>query len=210
MKVQMKPQSNWLTLIPAFALGLALCLPAFARAGAPTEQIRTTVDKAIVVLKDPRYSGKKLERRDQLKEILFSRFDFIEMAKRSLGPHWRDLSEAEQKEFVGLFSDLLERTYAEIIESYTDEKVVYLNERTDGSFAEVASKVQSSKGVDYSVNYKVQLNGSEWKVYDIVAENISLVNNYRSQFNTVVKKYSYQELVNRLKSKSDFGGAPKK
>jgi len=206
----MKPRSNWLNLAPGLALALVLFPGARVHAGAPTEQIRTTVDKAIVVLKDPRYSGKKLERRDQLKEILFSRFDFTEMSKRSLGPHWRDLSDTEQKEFVGLFSDLLERTYADIIESYSDEKVVYLNERTDGSFAEVASKVHSSKGVDYSVNYKVQLNGSEWKVYDIVAENISLVNNYRSQFNSVIKKASYQELVNRLKSKSDFGGAPKK
>lgn len=181
-------------------------------AGVPTDQVKATVDKAIVVLKDPRYKGeaKTKERRDQLRQILFARFDFAEMAKRSLGAHWRKRSDAEQKEFVSLFTDLLERAYADIIESYSDEKVVYLNERLDGSFVEVASKIQTAKGQEYSINYKAQQLGSEWKVYDVVAENISLVSNYRSQFDRVINKKSYDELVRLLKNKADFGGAPKK
>lgn len=181
-------------------------------AGVPTDQIKATVDKAIIVLNDPRYKGeaKTKERRDQLKQILFGRFDFAEMAKRSLGAHWRKRSDAEQKEFVSLFTDLLERAYADIIESYSDEKVVYLNERLDGSFVEVVSKIQTAKGQEYSINYKAQQFGSEWKVYDVVAENISLVSNYRSQFDRVINKKSYDELVRLLKNKADFGGAPKK
>lgn len=180
--------------------------------GVPTDQIKATVDKAIIVLNDSRYKGeaKTKERRDQLKQILFGRFDFAEMAKRSLGAHWRKRSDAEQKEFVSLFTDLLERAYADIIESYSDEKVVYLNERLDGSFVEVVSKIQTAKGQEYSINYKAQQFGSEWKVYDVVAENISLVSNYRSQFDRVINKKSYDELVRLLKNKADFGGAPKK
>src|SRR3954468_19200120 len=98
----------------------SLCAPDLGRAGPPTEQIRTMVDKAIVLLKDPRYKdkAKTKERREQLKQILFAHFDFAEMAKRSLAAHWRRRSPDEQAEFVKLFTDVLERSYGDIIESY--------------------------------------------------------------------------------------------
>jgi phospholipid transport system substrate-binding protein len=183
-----------------------------ANAGLPTDQIKSTVDKAVMVLKDPglKPAAKLKERRDQLRQILFSRFDFTEMAKRSLGANWRRRTPQEQEEFVRLFTELLERAYAEIIESYTDEKIVYTYERVDGSYADVASKIQTSRGEEYSINYKVHLISNEWKVYDVVAENISLVNNYRSQFNRVISNSSYEELVRRLRDKAEFTGAPKK
>jgi phospholipid transport system substrate-binding protein len=132
------------------------------------------------------------------------------MAKRSLGAHWRRRSPQEQEEFVRLFTELLERAYGDLIESYSDSKVNYLYERIDGSYADVGSKIITSKGEEYSLNYKAQVTGSEWQVYDVVAENISLVNNYRSQFDRVINKTSYEELVRRLKDNADFGGAPKK
>lgn len=208
----MRPQNNWMKAAVKLFCFVFVSAAVPVAAGVPTDQIKATVDRAIVVLKDPRYKGeaKTKERRDQVKQILFGRFDFAEMAKRSLGAHWRKRSDAEQKEFVSLFTELLERAYADIIESYSDEKVVYLNERLDGSFVEVASKIQTAKGQEYSINYKAQQLGSEWKVYDVVAENISLVSNYRSQFDRVINKKSYDELVRLLKSKADFGGAPKK
>ena len=183
-----------------------------ANAGLPTDQIKSTVDRAVMVLKDPRLKppAKLKERRDQLRQILFARFDFTEMAKRALGSNWRRRTPQEQEEFIRLFTDVLERAYAEIIESYTDEKIVYLNERVDGSYADVASKILTSQGQEYSINYKAHLISSEWKVYDVVAENISLVNNYRSQFNRVISNASYEELVRRLRDKADFTGAPKK
>jgi phospholipid transport system substrate-binding protein len=183
-----------------------------AHAGLPTDQIKSTVEKALVVLNDPRLKppAKLKERRDQLRQILFARFDFTEMAKRALGSNWRRRTPQEQEEFVRLFTDVLERTYAEIIESYTDEKIVYVNERIDGSYADVGSKILTSKGEEYSINYKAHLISNEWKVYDVVAENISLVNNYRSQFNRVIANASYEELVRRLRDKSEFVGAPKK
>lgn len=173
--------------------------------GIATEQIKSTVDRALVVLKDPglRGNNKTKERRDQLKQILFARFDFPEMAKRALGPEWRRRTPAEQEEFARLFGDLLERAYADTIESYTDEKIVYLGEKSDGSYGDVASKILS-KGQEYSIDYKVHLLDNEWKVYDVVVENISMVNNFRAQFSRVINGSSYEELVRRLRAKADF------
>jgi phospholipid transport system substrate-binding protein len=199
----MRHPSKYRTISTTVALlALFLCSTG-ATAGVPTEQIKGTVDKALVVLKDPRLkpAAKTKERRDQLKQILFYRFDFTEMAKRALGAEWRRRTAKEQEEFVQLFTDLLERAYADIIESYSDEKIVYIGEKLDGNFADVSSKVLTSKGEEYSINYKAQLVGVEWKVYDVVAENISMVNNFRSQFNRVISRASYDELVRRLKSK---------
>jgi phospholipid transport system substrate-binding protein len=182
---------------------LLLLTSSVATAGVPTEQIKATVDKALVVLKDPRFktAAKAQERREQLREILFARFDFIEMSKRALGPNWRRRTPQEQDEFTRLFADLLERAYAATIESYTDEKITYVGERLDGTYADVNSKILTSKGEEFSINYKMHLVGSEWKIYDVIVENISMVNNYRSQFNRVISKGSYEELVRRLKSK---------
>jgi phospholipid transport system substrate-binding protein len=181
-------------------------------AGLPTDQIKSTVDKALVVLKDPRLkpTARVKERREQLRQILFARFDFTEMAKRALGANWRRRSPQEQEEFVRLFTEVLEHAYAEIIESYSDEKITYIYERIDGTYADVSSKILTSRGEEYSINYKAHLVSNEWKVYDVVAENISLVNNYRSQFNRVIANGSYEELVRRLRSKAEFAAPPKK
>ena len=183
-----------------------------AQAGVPTEQIRGTVERAVFVLKDPRLkpAAKLKERRDQLKQILFARFDFTEMAKRALGSNWRRRTPQEQDEFVRLFTEILEHAYADIIETYTDEKIIYLNERIEGGFADVTSKILTSRGEEYSINYKAHFVSNEWKVYDVVAENISLVNNYRSQFNRVISNSSYEELLRRLRDKAEFAGATKK
>jgi len=180
--------------------------PGSAAGGVPTDQIKSTVDKALVVLKDPRLkpASKTKERREQLKQILFARFDFTEMAKRSLGANWRRRTPKEQEEFVRLFTDLLERAYADTIESYGDEKILYVGERLDGDYADISSKVLTSKGEEFSLNYRAHFVGSEWRVYDVVVENISMVNNYRSQFNRVITNASYEELVRRLKDKADF------
>jgi phospholipid transport system substrate-binding protein len=208
----MSPQSNQLKILIAALLTAAALTASPARAGLPTDQIKATVDKAQVVLKDPRLKSatKQSERREQLKQVLFSRFNFAEMAKRSLGANWTRRTPQEQEEFVRLFTEVLERAYADIIESYIDEKIVYLAEKVDSGYADVNSKIVTNKGEEYSINYRAQLVGNEWKVYDVVAENISLVNNYRSQFNRVIAKSSYEELVRRLKDKNEFAGAPKK
>ena len=183
-----------------------------ADAGVPTDQVKATVDKALTVLKDPQLKppAKLKERRDHLRQILFARFDFAEMAKRALGSNWRQRTPQEQEEFVRLFTELLERAYAEIIESYTDERIIYINERIDGTYADVGSKIQTSRGEEYTINYRAHWVSNEWKIYDVVAENVSLVNNYRSQFNRVIANSSYEELLRRLRDKAASAGAPKK
>jgi phospholipid transport system substrate-binding protein len=186
--------------------------PGAAAAGVPTDQIKATVDRALLVLRDPKFkpAGKIKERRDQLKQILFSRFDFTEMSRRALGANWRRRTPQEQEEFVRLFADLLERAYASTIETYTDEKIVYVGEKVDGNYAEVNSKILTSKGQEYSIDYKTQVVSGEWKVYDVVVENISMVNNFRSQFNRVINNSSYEELVHRLKEKQNDFNSPKR
>lgn len=205
------PGNNLLATVGAAAL-FCLLSAGSAGAGMPTEQIKGTVEKALLVLKDPRLkpAAKAQERRDQLRQILFARFDFAEMAKRALGSNWRRRTPQEQAEFVRLFTDVLERAYAGIIESYSDEKIIYLSERIDGGFADVGSKIITGSGEEYSIYYKAHMVSNEWKIYDVVAENISLVNNYRSQFNRVIAKSSYEELLRRLRDRSEFAGAPQK
>ncbi len=198
---------RYLTVSVTVLILLSIWLtPGSAVGGVPTDQIKSTVDKALVVLRDPRFkpAAKTKERREQLKQILFGRFDFTEMAKRSLGANWRRRTPKEQEEFVRLFTDLLERAYADTIESYGDEKIVYVGERLDGGYADVSSKVLTSKGEEFSLNYRAHFVGGEWRVYDVVVENISMVNNYRSQFNRVISNSSFEELVRRLKDKADF------
>ena len=202
----MRARNSFTVIVTSLLLGFALS-PAQAAGGVPTDQIKATVDKAIVVLKDSRLkpTTKSKERREQLKQILFARFDFTEMGKRALGANWRRRTPKEQEEFVRLFSELLEHAYADIIESYTDEKIVYSGERLDGSYADVNSKILTGKGEEFSINYKAHLINGEWRVYDVIVENISMVNNFRSQFNRVIANSSYEELIRRLRDKADFG-----
>jgi phospholipid transport system substrate-binding protein len=187
--------------------GVAIFLfvqPVSVAAGAAGDQVRQTVDKLLAILNDPQFKqeGRKKERREELKKVIGQRFDFTEMARRSLGPEWRRHTPGEQKEFVKLFTDLLERAYLEQIESYNDQKVRYVYERQDSSYAEVDTKIIDSKGQELSVNYRLHNVNGDWKIYDVVIENISLVNNYRAQFARVLASSSYQELVRKLKEKT--------
>lgn len=170
----------------------------------PKEQIKKTVDKVISILKDPKYKGEKKtqQRRAALRTEISKVFDFEEMSKRSLGIYWKDRTPQEKKEFVELYRDLLERYYAGKIESYTDEEIIYTDERIDnGRYAEVKTKIITKDKKEIPIDYKLYFNGKEWKVYDVVIEGVSLVSNYRSQFNKIIRTHSYQELVKRMKTK---------
>src|SRR6266540_3340588 len=166
-----------------------LFLPFNALADSPTVEIKSTVDQVIQILTNPQLQGegRKQERRKRLREVIFVRFDFQEMAQRSLGAYWQRRTPEEQTEFIKVFSDLLEQTY--------------VNERIDGPYAEVSSKMRTSKGEEFTINYKLHRVGEDWRVYDLVIENISLINNYRSQFNRILTSSTYDELVSRIKTK---------
>src|SRR5690242_19418633 len=177
--------------------------PLTAFAGDPTVQIKSTVDQVIQTLTDPQLQGegKRQERRKKLREVIFVRFDFNEMAQRSLGAQWQRRTPGEQVEFIKILSDLLEQSYVDKIESYNNEKFIYTHERIDGSYAEVGSKMQNSQGDEFNINYKLRRTGEDWRVYDLVIENVSLVNNDRSQFNRILTNSTYNELVSRIKAK---------
>ena len=191
-------------IVALLATGLLTLSPAALRAGVPTDQVRQTADRVLSVLQDSRLKSpdKQQERRAQIRQVIANRFDFAEMAKRSLGPNWQKVNNDEQREFVELFTELLEKAYADQIESYNGEKIVYGRENVSQDQADVDTKIVTKKGEEVSVNYKLRSNGGDWKVYDVVIENISIVNNFRSQFNRILAKASFAELLKKLQSKS--------
>ena len=193
-------RSRW----PAVALGLLLLShPISLFAGAAQDQLKQSVDKIQSILSDPSLKGeaKATARREKLKEAISERFDFEEMARRSLGAQWQKRTPEEQKEFVQLFRDLLEGTYLGKLEEYSGEKVRYINERQEKDLAEVNTKVVNNKGEEFTLDYRMRDANGDWKVIDVVVENISLVNNYRSQFNRILTKSSFEDLMQAMKQK---------
>lgn len=170
----------------------------------PKEQIKNTVDSVIGILKDPKYKGRDRvqQRREALRNEIGKVFDFEEMSKRSLGIYWRERTAQERREFIELYKDLLERSYSGKIESYTDEKIIYYDEKIESNkYAEVKTKIISAEKKEVPIDYRMYFDGKEWKVYDVVIEGVSLVSNYRSQFSRIIRNYSFQELIKRMKSK---------
>ena len=188
----------WLVLL------LGFILIGSAHAGEPLDVVKGAADRAVQILKDPKLlsKDKKKERVELLRGAVEPIFDFEEMAKRSLGPHWRRRTPAEQQEFVKLFQEFMEKVYSDKLDLYEGEKIVFGKETIDQDFAQVESTIINNKGETISIIYKLRRADTKWKVYDAVVENISFINNYRSQFDRVIKSSSYEELVKRLKEKS--------
>jgi phospholipid transport system substrate-binding protein len=184
---------------------LVLSSISFAQAGA-TAQVKGTIDKVLEILRDPALKApdKAEARRKKLKEVIYARFDFSEMAKRSLGVHWRSRTPKEQEEFVKLFADLLEQSYYKKLESYTDEEILYTKEQVEDKFGVVVTKIVSQKeNIDIPMEYKLLRQDAQWRVYDVVIEGVSMVSNYRSQFNRIIETSSYAELVKRMRVKQE-------
>jgi phospholipid transport system substrate-binding protein len=175
-----------------------------ARAGAPAEKIQNAIEKVVAILNDPKLKAeaRKKERLEQLRREIYPKFDLAEMAKRSLGSHWQKRSAEEQSQFVKLFTEIIENAYMENLAAYNGEKVTIAGEKQDREYAEVQSKIATKEGKEYAVDYKLHQVNGDWKIYDVVVENVSLVNNYRSQFNRVIAQSSFEELVRRMKNKA--------
>ncbi|NTU42231.1 MAG: ABC transporter substrate-binding protein [Nitrospirales bacterium] len=176
-----------------------------AYAGEPTQQVQQTVDRLIEILKNKelKKTSRAEERRAAIRKVVSERFDFEEMAKRSLAIHWQKRSSGERTEFVPLYTDLLERSYINKIEGYEDEKILYAGEELNGQYSVVKSKVLSKRNVETPIEYKLLSRDGRWQVYDVVIEGVSLVNNYRTQFNRIITKESYDALVKRMKNKQE-------
>ena len=188
----------------ALVLTLALVLAALpARAGAPMEQLRAQVDRVLKLIDDPTLKDKPKDKRVAVRQIADDIFDFGETARRSLGRHWAARTQAERAEFVKLFGDLLERSYISKIELYGGEKIQYMSDRIEGDQASVLSKLVTKAGADVPIEYRMLKKGDRWLVYDVIIEGVSLVSNYRTQFNKIIQTASYNELVQKMKTKQD-------
>jgi phospholipid transport system substrate-binding protein len=193
---------------PIGVLGLSLILqtaaPAPARAGVPTEQLRGCIDRVLKLVGDPANRREPArERRAALRKIADEIFDWEETSKRSLGTHWQGRTPAEREEFVRLFADLLERSYLTKIELYDGEKIGYTGDTIAGDQAVVRTRIVNKHGSEMSVNYKMRRRaGERWKVYDVEIEGVSLVANYRSQFNSLLRRSTYPDIVRALRTKT--------
>jgi len=169
----------------------------------PTDAVRTTFEKVVHVVKDQdlKQPGREQERLNRLEQAIGERISYRELAKRSLGAKWKELSEKERQEFVGLFAHLLRDVYANRIFQYTDEQVEYLNERLDGDYAEVKTNLRGSKG-DVPVSYRLINQSGVWRVYDVVVDGVSTVSNYRGQFTKILQTSSYETLLESLRKKT--------
>ena len=191
---------TWRALALVAAALLVLWASGESFAGSATEQVKATVDQVLKILTDPTLKGdqKTQERRAKLRQVVLQRFGFNEMSKRALGRYWAERTPQERAEFVGLFTDLLERAYIDRIEGYTGEKVLYQEESVDGNYSEVRSKIVTKKNQEVAIIYRLLKNDSNWEAYDIIIEGVSLVNNYRTQFSKIIRTSSYEELVKKI------------
>jgi phospholipid transport system substrate-binding protein len=188
----MRQMIRRLTLVLA---ALAVAVPAWA--GAPTEQVRQYTEQVQKILEDP--ALRSTDKRAAVRKVAIEVFDVNETARRALGRHWQARTPGERDEFVHLFADLLERTYISKIDLYGGERVRYTSETTDGEFATVRAKIITNKGTEVPIEARMLKRAEHWLIYDITIENVSLIANYRTQFDRIIRTASYQELVRKLK-----------
>ncbi len=168
-----------------------------------TDVVKMSVDEVVRIVSNKDMKKNPLKRRKALKQAIDAIFDYSEMSKRSLGRNWDDRTPAERKQFVALFETLLENSYADKIESYNNEKIEYLNETEDGNYAEVRSRILTPSHDYFSLDYRLMDEKGSWKVYDVVIEGVSLVSNYRSQFDRIISQHNYNELLKKLQTRSN-------
>lgn len=195
--------SYFLRSMLIFFLVFGMTLPGLA--GEPTDQIKQTTDKILSIITNPALKppSKTPEREKLIRQAVDERFDWEEMARRALATHWAKRTLEERKEFVRLFADLLERTYKKKVEDYSGEKVLYEGETKDRDYATVKVKILTKKDKDIPVEYRLKKEGNDWFVYDVSIEGVSLVNNYRTQFNSIIVQSSYENLIKRLRDKAE-------
>jgi phospholipid transport system substrate-binding protein len=198
-----------LLFLSGMVAGLAIAPPWLATAApsgaasSATEAVKGTINDLIQVLDDETLKQPELaqQRRRKIEEIIKHRVDYEEMARRALGASWLTLSQRERDEFVGLFVQLLRDTFAGRISERSDEQVVLLGELREEAFAEVKAQMIGRK-IDTPVDFHLIRRAHEWRVYDVVIDGASIVSNYRSQFTSIIRDFSYVGLVKKMKEKT--------
>ncbi|HET7341048.1 MAG TPA: ABC transporter substrate-binding protein [Methylomirabilota bacterium] len=176
----------------------------------PREVVQSAVNRVVLALQHADMDGMDgsarrvaiEQRRADIRRVAADLFDFDEISRRALSRYWAARTPDERAEFTRLFTDLLERSYIGRIEAYSGEKIVYLTETVDGSFATVRSKVITRRNTETPLDYRLHLRDGRWKVYDILIDNVSFVSTYRSEFDRVMQRESYAALVDRLRKQS--------
>lgn len=196
------------------ALGGAIALvwlvvAAFALASETTDQVKTELDHLTGIVKDPALQEKAKEdaRKSMVKERILRWFDLQEMARRSLAGHWAKRSSQERKDFVELFGDLFVESYTTLVVDHLgDQRVTYLSEKLDGPDAIVKTKFLSKRNEPTFVDFTLLRRGNAWVPYDVVIDEVSIVGNYRSQFDKVIRDQSYEGLVKKMRLKRESEG----
>ena len=197
----MKRHIVGLSIIILLLFSLPVC------AGVPLETVKANVNKVLEVLRDPKLKAESAKeiKKEKLRPIYERMFDDVELSKRTLARNWNSMNVAQRKEFVLLFRQVLEKAYIDKILAYTDEKIVFDRETmVSGTQAEIQTKIVTSSNTsskEIPISYRVILKGSDWKVYDVVIENVSLVMNYRTQFNNILAKNTIEHLLETLRKK---------
>ena len=188
----------------ATLLGL-LAAGTHAYAGPPTEQLRGATDRVLKLLQDPalKQPARTEERRKQIRAVANEIFDWQETGKRALARHWQGRTPQQREEFSQLFADLIERSYVGKLELYSGERIVYAGEAVDGDQATVRTKLVTKSNTEIPIDYRMQKEGDRWRVYDVTIEGVSLVGNYRSQFNRIILQSNFDELMKKLKTKQE-------
>jgi len=187
-------------------VGLLIGLGLPAEAGVPTDQLKSATDRVLKLLQDPELKKPEQteERRKRIRGVADDIFDWQETGKRALARHWQPLTPQQRNEFSALFADLVERSYIGKIEAYSGEKILYGGETLDGGGqAIVKTKLVTKSNTEIPIDYQMSKEGDRWRAYDVLIEGISLVANYRTQFNKIIAQSGYDELIKKMKSKQD-------
>jgi phospholipid transport system substrate-binding protein len=191
-----KALTTWLLIATATAQGLA-----------PRDVVQSAVTRVIHAIEvvqsrpEPARAGRPDSTRTEIRRIAAELFDFAEVSRRALGRHWAGRTPEDQGEFVGLFTDLLERAYIGRIEAYSGEQIVYTGESLDGDYATVRSRIQTRRRSEVALDYRLHRTEGRWKVYDVLIDGVSFVSTYRSEFNRIIQQHSWDELMDRLRKK---------
>ena len=193
--------------IMSVIFALIVAIPCSANGIEPLDALKVPVDQVLGILKDPQYqdAARKDAQREKIWETIRQAFDFPVMAKLALARNWKKFTVLQRKEFTGLFAEILESTYVDKIQrGYEEEKILYLGQKmVSDSKARVTTKILRS-GVDIPIVYSMLKRNDVWKVYDVNIEGVSLIKNYRTQFNNILAKDSRAQLIERLKHKIEL------
>ena len=185
----------------AAVISCSLSVTVVARAGEPMAQLSASINEFVLIMANTSVAELRATGLpEKARQLVFARFDFSEMTKRSLGSHWKSLDQGEQREFVDAFTHRLLVAYGKTVRSTGDEKVQFIGEVRDGKQASVKTKVISGNGDQTPIDYRMHDLNGEWMVYDVSIDNVSMVNNYRAQFARVIAKSSVQDLLRMMKN----------